>query len=162
MCVGYWDAVVRIRTERSRLRRVRTWTIRLVFPRPLDGTYNEHQRVVREELETTLRSITVTELKWYFGHRPKRANAAIDTLMRGFLAKGAEVSPRFEAPYRRWLKHGDRIFDELTSSVLADALASGAGQVESVVLPHSYRHLAPVARPTRTVTESVEKAEERA
>ena len=58
-------------------------------------------------------------------------------------------SPRFEALYRRWLKHGDVVFEGLTSSALADALTSGAGRVESLVLPHSYRHLAPVAKPAR-------------
>jgi hypothetical protein len=139
------------------------WTIRLVFPRPLDRTYDGYQRVVREELETTLHSGTVSELRWYFEHRPKKADTVRDELTRRFLAKAAEVfsDPRFLSLYRRWLKHGDRILDGLTSSSLADALLSGAGRVESLVLPYSYRHLAPVVAPSPTASESVEKAEEK-
>jgi hypothetical protein len=124
---------------------VALWTIRLVFPRPLDRTYDGHQRVIREELEMALHAATVTELKWYFEHRPRTAGTPLDSLTRRFLAKGAEAfsALRFEALYRRWLKHGDVVFEGLTSSVLADALTRGAGRVESVVLPHSYCHLAP-------------------
>jgi hypothetical protein len=145
------------------LQRLRTWTIRLVFPRPLGRTYDAHQRVIREEFETPLQSATAHELKWYFEHRPKRADPPVDSLTRRFLAKGAEVfrAPRFESLYRRWLKHGDVVLDGLTSSVLADALTTGAGRVESLALPHSYRHLAPVAPPPPTAVEAVEKAEER-
>ena len=96
-------------------------------------------------------------------HRPEKADAPVDSLTRRFLAKGAEVfsAPRFESMYRRWLKHGDVVLDGLTSSVLADALTTGAGRVESLVLPTLHRHLAPVAAPPPTAVEAVEKAEER-
>jgi hypothetical protein len=149
--------------HRAWLQQVRQWTIRLVFPRPLDRTYDAYQRVIREELETTLHAVTVTELKWYFEHRPKGPGEPVHELTRRFLAKAAEAfaGPRFETLYRRWQKHGDVVFEGLASSVLPDALASGAGRVESVVLPHSYRHLAPVAPPGQTPPEEVEKPEER-
>ncbi len=149
--------------QRAWLQRMRHWTIRLVFPRPLDRTYDGHQRVIREKLETSMHAATVSELKWYFEHRPKAGATSPDSLTRKFLAKGAEVfgAPRFEALYHRWLKHGDRVFEGLTSSVVADALTTGAGRVDSVVLPHWYRHLAPVVPPIQTAAESVEKAEER-
>jgi len=65
------------------LRAVPEWTLRLVFPRPVDRAYEAYQTVIREELETPLPSI-------------------------------------------------------------AEALAAGTARVECVVLPHSYRHLAPV------------------
>lgn len=145
------------------LQPVPSWTIRLVFPRPLDRSYDGYQRVIREELESPLHAATVHELKWYFEHRPRKADTPLDTLTRRFLAKGAEVfsTPRIESLYRRWLKHGDKVFESPTSSVLADALASGAGRVESLVLPHSYRHLAPVTTPAPIAAQPVEKAEEK-
>ena len=54
------------------LQRLRSWTIRLVFPRPLDRTYDAHQRVIREEFETPLQSATVQELKWCASIGPRK------------------------------------------------------------------------------------------
>ena len=53
------------------LRAVPAWTLRLVFPRPLDRVYDAYQTVIREELETPLHPATIRELKWYFEHRRK-------------------------------------------------------------------------------------------
>ena len=30
-----------------------SWTLRVVFPQPLDRAYDDYQKVVREELETS-------------------------------------------------------------------------------------------------------------
>ena len=65
--------------HRAWLQRLAMWTIRLVFPRPLDSTYDGHQRVIREELETLLQLRHVSELKWYFEHRPKKADPPTDS-----------------------------------------------------------------------------------
>jgi hypothetical protein len=54
-------------------------------------------------------------------------------------------TPRFTLLYRRWLKQGDAAFEAMSSPVFADALASGVGRVECLVLPHTYRHLSPLA-----------------
>lgn len=40
-----------------------TWTIRIVFPRPLDHGYDAYQSVVHEELESPLHSATIAELQ---------------------------------------------------------------------------------------------------
>jgi predicted nucleic acid-binding protein len=41
----------------------------------------------------------------------------------------------------RTLNHGSSVFEGPSSAVIAAALNTGAGRVESFVLPHSYRHL---------------------
>jgi hypothetical protein len=55
------------------------------------------------------------------------------------------------------LKHGDTVFEGLSSSTIAEALAAGNGRVECLVLPHSYRHLSPLAADERTASAEVEK-----
>jgi hypothetical protein len=80
-----------LRDHASLLRVAPTWTLRLVFPRPLDRVYDTYRRVVRDELE-----------------------------QRNAVSQG-KADP-----------------------VSAEALGSGRGRVESVVLPHSYRHLSPL------------------
>ena len=67
-------------------------------------------------------------------------------LNQGFLRKGHEVfaAARFTAMYHRWLKHGNAVVAGLSSPAIAEALSSGRGHVESVVLQHPYRHLAPL------------------
>lgn len=46
------------------LRVVPMWTLRLVFPRPLDRVYDAYQTVIREELESPLHPATISELQW--------------------------------------------------------------------------------------------------
>jgi hypothetical protein len=52
--------------------------------------------------------------------------------------------PRSYRLYRQWLKEGDGALDGVSSTLSSDALASGAGRVECLVLPHRYDHLSPV------------------
>jgi hypothetical protein len=141
------------------LRIVPTWTLRLVFPRPLDRAYNAYQIVIREELETPLQPATIRELKWYFEHRRTAASERPDTVTQAFLDKGAQVfgAPRFTLLYRRWLKHGDVAFEAVSSPVIAEALAAGTGRVECQVLPHTYRHLSPLVDHVRSTAAGVEK-----
>jgi hypothetical protein len=128
------------------LRMVPSWTLRLVFPRPLDRAYGAYQTVVREELETPLHRATISELKWYFEHRQQAIGQGVHAQTQAFLDRASQVfnTPRFTLLYRRWLKQGDPAFDAVSSPVFAEALASGAGGVECLVLPHTYRHLSPV------------------
>ena len=82
-------------------------------------------------------------------------------MTQGFLNRGAEAysTPRFVMLYRRWQKHGDVVFEDAASPVLADALANGSGLVECLVLPHAYRHLSPLATLVRSIAQGVEKGE---
>lgn len=128
------------------LRMARAWMLRLVFPRPLDRAYDAYQAVIREELETPLHRATINELKWYFAHRQQASQGPVHPQTQGFLDVGARIfgTPRFTLLYRRWLKHGDAVFESISSPVIAEALATGTGRVECVILPHSYRHLSPL------------------
>jgi hypothetical protein len=67
---------------------------------------------------------------------------AADERLEG--ASEAFERPRFYRLYRRWLKEGDSALDSASSTVISDALASGAGRIESIVLPHRYDHLSPL------------------
>ena len=119
------------------LRVVTAWTLRLVFPRPLDRVYGAYQTVIREELETPLHPATISELKWYFEHRQKTIGNPVHPMTQGFLDRAAQVfgTPRFTLLYRRWLKQGDTAFEAVSSPVLAEALAQGSGRMECLVPP---------------------------
>ncbi|HEX6315908.1 MAG TPA: hypothetical protein VFZ73_13650, partial [Gemmatimonadaceae bacterium] len=137
-----------------------TWTIRIVFPRPLDHAYDAYQAVIHEELESPLHPVTISELQSYFELRLEAARGEpMHPLSQGFLRKGHEVfaAARFTAMYHRWLKHGNAVFAGPSSPAIAEALNNGRGRVESVVLPHLYRHLAPLVADTPPQTERVGK-----
>jgi hypothetical protein len=118
------------------LRVAANWTLQIVFPRPLDRVYDAYQTVIHEELETPLNPATVGELRWYFENRDKAMREAIHPQTQGFLNVGAKLfqAPRFEEMYRRWLKHGNAVFEGPSSPVIAKALSTGVGRVESFVL----------------------------
>jgi hypothetical protein len=134
------------------LRVASSWALRLAFPRPLDRAYGAYQTVVREELETPLHSATIGELKWYFEHRQQAIGHGVNVQTQAFLERAAQVfnTPRFTRLYRRWLKQGDAAFEAVSSPVIAETLASGAGRVECLALPHTYRHLSPLANLVRS------------
>ena len=141
------------------LRVAPTWTLRLVFPRPLDGLYNAYQAVIREELESPLHAATIHELQWYFEHRREAAEGPVHPQTAAFLGTGAKVfgTPRFTEMYRRWLKQGNAVFEGPSSPVIADALRDGRGRVESVVLSHSYRHLFPLVSEAPAMPQRIDK-----
>ena len=141
------------------LRVAPTWTLRLVFPRPLDRLYDAYQATIREELESPLHATTIRELQRYFEHRREAAEGSVHTQTDGFLRTGANVfgTTRFTEMYRRWLKQGDAVFEGPSSPVIADALRVGRGRVESVVLSHSYRHLFPLVSEAPAVPQRIEK-----
>jgi hypothetical protein len=60
-------------------------------------------------------------------------------------------------PDHRWLTHRDAVFAGPSSRAIAEALNSGRGRVESVVLPHVYRHLAPLVADTPARPEPVNR-----
>jgi hypothetical protein len=62
--------------------------------------------------------------------------------------------------YRRWLRDGDRAFDAASSPLISEALARGAGRVESLVPPHRYEHLAPLVDIVESVSRGAENTEE--
>ena len=131
-----------------------------MFPRPLDHAYAAYQAVVHEELESPLHSATIGELQSHFELRLEAARGEpMHPLDQGFLRKGHEVfaAARFTAMYHRWLKHRGAVFAGPSSPAIAEALNSGRGHVESVVLPHLYRHLAPLVADTPARPEPVKR-----
>lgn len=53
-------------------------------------------------------------------------------------------TPRSDALYHRWITQGNEVCNGPSSVAITEALESGAGRVESFVLPHSHRHLSPL------------------
>jgi hypothetical protein len=145
------------------LRVATTWTLRILFPRPVDLVYDAYQTVIHEELESPLHPATIGELKWYFEHRDKVTREAMHPQDQRFLDVGARVfgTPRFTALYQRWLKRGNVVFEGPSSPVIAEALNTGAGRVESFVLPHTYRHLSPLVDHRHSRAENVEMGVEK-
>jgi hypothetical protein len=148
-----------LQDQAASLRVVPSWTLRLVFPRPLDRAYGAYQTVVREELETPLHRATIGELKWYFEHRQLAISQGVHAQTQAFLDRAAQVfnTSRFTLLYRRWLKQGDAAFEAVSSPVFAEALAGGVGRVECLVLPHTYRHLSPLAKLVHLAPTGVEE-----
>jgi len=128
------------------LRLAPTWTLRLVFPRPLDRLYDAYQAVIRDELESPIHPGIVRELQKYFEERRRAAHAPGQQRIRPTTSAGPRFlqTPRFDALYSRWLRQGDAVFEGPSSRSIAEALGDGRGRVESVVLPHLYRHLSPL------------------
>ena len=58
---------------------------------------------------------------------------------------------RFQLLYRRWLPRGDAAFESLLSTAMREALVTGCAEVQTLVLPHSYRHLLPLVDPSRSI-----------
>src|SRR5262249_33910187 len=120
------------------------------WPPGLDKTY---VKVAHTELGqiVTLRNLDV--LRTYFEQRraplmaEERVRAAFDRARRAFRGE------RFEVLYRRWLTEGEAVLEGASSTHLGHAIKDGTGRIESLVLPHQYRHLSLlVALPDRRTT----------
>ncbi len=122
------------------------WTLRLVFPPALRRAVAAYQTVVHEELQQPLTTEQLSELRYYFFHRRRGTDlAALPEPLRTKLSGYAKAfaGPRFIHLYRRWLAADDAVLTP-GRTCITEAFASGRGQVESVVLPHSYDHLLPL------------------
>ena len=128
------------------MRLVPTWTLRLVFPRPLDRVYDTYQAVIHDELESPIHPGIVHELQKYFEGRRRAAHTPAYERIGRTSSAGPRFlqTPRFDALYSRWLRQGDAVFEGPSSRTIAEALGDGRARVESVVLPHVYRHLSPL------------------
>lgn len=143
------------------LHSVPTWTLRIVLPRRIAHAHDDYQRAVHDELESTLTASTIADLKRYFEAR-RNLHTTTDPQAEDIFRAGVHwfSTPRFDDLYRRWIKHGDDAFNTAASPALAEALETGAGRVESLVLPHGYRHLSPLVGKSRSTGAAVEKGVE--
>lgn len=135
-----------LRRHAPLLRALPRWRVRLLVPRHLADVVDLYEAAWREELGSPLRLSTAEELRWYFERRQQLAASRPDghDESRYARARDAFGAPRYRVLYRTWLRHGPSALSELVSPVLADAIARGAGQLETHVLSHPYLHLAPL------------------
>jgi hypothetical protein len=128
------------------------WTVRIVFPPPLQRVISEYEGVVREELESPMLADTLNDLKWYFFHRRRGTDSsAVPEVLRARLLRcsNAFAGPRFGLLYRRWMTEGDTALTSV-SPFIAEAFASGRASLECIVLPHTYQHLSPLVNNRRS------------
>ncbi len=151
-----------LRDHAPLLQRVPAWTLRIVLPRRIAHAYDDYQRAVHDELESTLSASTVADLKRYF-EAWRNLHTTTDPQGEDIFRAGVRrfSTPRFDDLHRRWIKHGDDAFNTASSPALAEALETGAGRVESLVLPHGYRHLSPLVGESRSAAAEVEKGVEK-
>ena len=151
-----------LRDHASLLQCVPTWTLRIVLPRRIAHAYDDYQKAVHDELESTLSGSTIADLKRHFESR-RNLHTTRDPQAEDILRAGHRrfSTPRFDDLYRRWIKHGDLAFNSASSTALAEALKTGAGRVESFVLPHGYQHLSPLVGESRSTAAEVEKGVEK-
>lgn len=143
------------------LEAVPQWTLRIVLPRRFASAHDHYQTAVHEELESQLPAPTIAEMKRYFECRHgllRTGEPTADDIYRAGHQKFS--TPQFDDLYRRWTEHGDEVFFSPSSAAVTEALQSGAGRVDVVVLPHSYRHLSPLVGPSRSTVQKVEKGVE--
>jgi hypothetical protein len=117
------------------------WTIRLLVPQHFRARIGAFTAAFQEQIATPLRPAVVDELRWWCAQRARHETASterFDLASRGFRA------PRFAAVFRAWQERGDRVLDALISPVLADAVSTGRGRLETVVLTRGYLHLLPL------------------
>ena len=72
---------------------------------------------------------------------------------------GPSPRPAYQSLYRRWLTDGDTVFELVSSTAIADALARGTARIESHVLLRSYRHLSPLVSLVRSSSQGVEEGD---
>ena len=143
------------------LRSVPAWTLRVVVPPWPQRLGERYANAVTEELTATVRPALMTAVRRHFDERRKVAETGwapcdpehFDQADQAFKA------PRFQRLYRRWLTDGDCVFD-LAAEGLKHALDSGVGRVEALLLPHQYRHLAPLVKSTTRTPQGAENIDE--
>lgn len=151
-----------LRAHAPTLEAMPQWTLRIVLPRRFGHAHDDYQRAVHEELESPLPPTVIADLKRYFECRKNiytTGDPQADDIFRPGLKRFS--TPRFDDLYRRWIKHGEEAFSSPSSAAITDTLESGAGRVESFVLPDSYRHLSSLVGQSRSPDEEVEKGVEK-
>lgn len=130
------------------LRVVPTWTLRgLLFFKTVGESGAAFRQAVRNELASPLSTAEIAELEWYFGQVREAAIRRTWLPSDGRFRHVHEAfeTTRYRILYRRWLSDGDAALEVVSSGVIKAAMERGAGCVECVSVPHSYRHLSPLA-----------------
>jgi hypothetical protein len=123
------------------------WTIRVLFPRSLNGSRNAYARAAYELLGAPLTLSERDELTWFLRQQDMLAlKASAAEAARWRAARRAFRGARFVALRRHWISEGDRAIYLAASPISRDTLSRGRGSVECVESPHDYGHLVALAR----------------
>ena len=102
---------------------------------------------IRDRLASPLSELLLTEARWYFDRRAGGLAGLSDPADRRRFERceRAFATDRYTVLYRCWREDGERVLVTASSPVLGQAMESGTGKIEPLVLPHAYSHLAPMA-----------------
>lgn len=124
---------------------LRSWTVRVLLPRERAGLHDVYKDAVYDQLARPLYPSFRDDLVASF---PRRR----DGLPPGRIGMDPPTPsirspsrPALTALYRRWLEVGNTAVFQAVSLTNRDALESGRGAVECVVLPRAYAHLSSLA-----------------
>lgn len=122
------------------------WTIRVVLPPHLARGVQDRQQAAWNQLATPLRQPLLDELRWYFERlRTARTEPGVAADATRFKRAGRAFGrARYPVLYRAWLQDGEAVLTAASSDRISDALKSGAGRIEPLILPHTYGHLSPL------------------
>ena len=123
------------------LRALPAWTVRLIVPAHKSTAVRLYQSAFYEQIASPRRPAVAEQLRWYFSARRCRTSDADERFAQSGQAFAA---PRFQAVYRMWLERGNSVLEAALSATLVDAIARGAGRLETYVLPYQYTHLLPL------------------
>jgi hypothetical protein len=137
------------------------WTLRILFPKPVAGSIECVETAAKYELTNWLRPQLLTVIKEYFETRRATPNPRALTFEDDefWFRTAAFDTPQFRQLYRRWLTDGDSVFESLSSPALQEALARGAGRIDSRVLLRSHQHLSPMVSCFRSCRKGVESGD---
>jgi hypothetical protein len=124
---------------------LRSWAIRVLLPRERAGLRATYEAAVYDQFAYPLPLSFRADVLASFQRRR-------DGLPPGRIGMDPPTPgvrfpsvPALTALYRRWLEVGNTVVIQATSSILRDALQSGRGAVECVVLARAYAHLSSLA-----------------
>jgi hypothetical protein len=127
------------------LRRLSSWTLKLVIPRFLASYRTIFEHTAHHLFSPPLRLAVADEFRWYC-HARRALELATTTPhdhdhQRFRRAQAAFGARRFRDTYRAWLQHGDPALNSLISPVLHDAWNTGRARIETEILRHRYLNI---------------------
>ncbi|HEY1302887.1 MAG TPA: hypothetical protein VGF24_05025 [Vicinamibacterales bacterium] len=131
-----------LQRQQELLRSLPAWTLRIVVPSWPNGRGETYLNAAEGQLSQVVSPKQVDLMRTYFEQRRSTPTPGVRPRSAEFeLARRAFGGERFEVLYRRWLIDGDAVLEGVSSPCLRQALKDGRGRIESVGLPHQYRHL---------------------
>lgn len=122
------------------------WTVRVAVPPHVAACAQHRVDDAGAAIAMPLRDPTLAELRWYFEQLRPGSNMArsVEDEERFRRCARAFAAPRWSLVYRSWREDGETALEIVASDAIGNALASGAGRIELLALPHAYSHLAPL------------------